>query len=115
MIKFANSDRPCLGEIYKEIESMCERIKTITDARDPSLYPLIEDNLHGRWNKLNTPLHCVAYALNPKWHNTEETMKRAPHEDREVMKGFWAAIKKIYGRGDETLVIRSQWNKFSCG
>ena len=31
------------------------------------------------------------------------------------MKGFWAAINFFYGRGDETSVIRSQWNKFSCG
>lgn len=97
VIKFVDSDKPCLGEIYEEIDSMCEIIKKITDAKDPSLYPLIEEKLHGRWNKLNTTLHCAAYALNPKWHNIQETNKRAPYEDRKVMKGFWVAIKKIYG------------------
>lgn len=97
VIKLADSNKPCLGEIYEEIDSMYERIKKIINAKDTSLYPLIEAKLHGKWNKLNTPLHCVVYALNPKWHNIQETNKRAPYEDREVMKGFWAAIKKIYG------------------
>lgn len=115
VIKFADLDKPCLGEIYEEIDSMCERIKKITDAKDPSLYSLIEEKLHGRSNKLNTPLHCAAHALNPKWHNIQETNKRAPYEDREVIKGFWVAIKKIYGRGEEASVMRSQWNKFSRG
>ena len=115
LIRFADSDKACLGEIYEAIDSMCEKVKTITDIKDPSLYPLIEEKLHGRWNKLNTPLHCAAYALNPKWHDIQVTGKRAPHQDREVMKGFWAAIKKIYGRGEDAAIIRSQWNKFSRG
>ncbi|XP_059078050.1 uncharacterized protein LOC131876626 [Cryptomeria japonica] len=88
VIKFADSDKACLGEVYEAIDSMCERVKKITDAKDISLYPLIEEKLHGRWNKLNTPLHCAAYALNPKWYDIEVTKKRAPHQDREVMKGF---------------------------
>ncbi|XP_059076405.1 uncharacterized protein LOC131078326 [Cryptomeria japonica] len=115
VIKFADSDKACLGEVYEAIDSMCERVKKITDAKDISLYPLIEAKLHGRWNKLNTPLHCAAYALNPKWYDIEVTKKRAPHQDREVMKGFWAAVKKIYGRGEEASVMRTQWNKFSRG
>ncbi|XP_059063854.1 uncharacterized protein LOC131856294 [Cryptomeria japonica] len=115
VIKFADSDKACLGEVYEAIDSMCERVKKITDAKDISLYPLIEEKLHGRWNKLNTPLHCATYALNPKWYDIEVTKKRAPHQDREVMKGFWAAVKKIYGRGEEASVMRTQWNKFSRG
>ncbi|KAH9298202.1 hypothetical protein KI387_029884, partial [Taxus chinensis] len=66
VIRFVDSDKPCLGEVYEEIDSMCERIRKITDSKDPSLYPLIKEKVHGRWNKLNTPLHCAAYALNPK-------------------------------------------------
>ncbi|XP_059067582.1 uncharacterized protein LOC131858371 [Cryptomeria japonica] len=79
VIKFADSDKVCLGEVYEAIDSMCERVKKIIDAKDISLYPLIEEKLHGRWNKLNTPLHCAAYALNPKWYDIEVTKKRAPH------------------------------------
>ncbi|XP_057816873.1 uncharacterized protein LOC131030158 [Cryptomeria japonica] len=63
VIRFANSNMTCLGEVYETIDSMCEQVKKIADAKDISLYPLIEEKLHGRWNKLNTPLRCVAYAL----------------------------------------------------
>lgn len=59
VIKFAYSNKPCLGEIYEEIDSLCQRNKIIKDVRDFYLYPLIEEKVHGRWNKLNTSLHCV--------------------------------------------------------
>lgn len=48
LIKFANSEKPRLGEVYEEIHSMCERVKKITNAKDLSLYPLTEEKLHGR-------------------------------------------------------------------
>ncbi|XP_059076869.1 uncharacterized protein LOC131075043 [Cryptomeria japonica] len=63
----------------------------------------------------NLTHHCVAYALNPKWYDIEVTKKRAPNQDREVMKGFWAAVKKIYGQGEDVSVLRTQWNNFSHG
>lgn len=88
VIRFADSNNTCLGEVYEAIDSICERVKKITDAKDISLYPLIEEKLHGRWNKHNTPLHCDAYALDPKWYDIEVKKKRVPHQDREVMKGF---------------------------
>ena len=34
VIRFADTNSSCLGEIYECIDSMCERIKTVTDARD---------------------------------------------------------------------------------
>ena len=68
---------------------------------------MIEEKLYGSWNKLNTSLHCIAYALNPKWHNTKETNTRSPYEDREVMKRFWVVVKEIYGQGDQALIKES--------
>ncbi|GLJ54493.1 hypothetical protein SUGI_1170430 [Cryptomeria japonica] len=40
--------------------------------------------------------------------------KRCFYMKIEVMKGFWAAIKKIYGQCEDASIIRTQWNKFSC-
>lgn len=45
---------------------------------------------------LTHPFIVLSMAINPKWYDTEMTKKRSPYEDREVMKGFWAAVKKIY-------------------
>lgn len=62
-----------------------------------------------------TPLHCATYALNPKWYDVQMANKRTPYEDGDVMKVFWAAIKKTYGRGEDASLLRSQWNNFSGG
>ncbi|XP_057825358.2 uncharacterized protein LOC131037296 [Cryptomeria japonica] len=48
VIRFADLDKACLGEVYEAIDSMRERVKKIINAKDISLYPLIEEKLHGR-------------------------------------------------------------------
>lgn len=34
MLRYANMDRPCLGEIYDRIDSMLERIKQIVNEKE---------------------------------------------------------------------------------
>eukprot|EP00253_Pinus_taeda_P035891 PITA_35891 len=114
MIRYADTDDPCLGEIYENMDSMCERIQTITDRKDPTLWPQLKEFIHGRWNKLNTPLHMAAYVVNPKWYDPT-TGRRPPSQDREVFKGFLNAVKKIYGNTEEASDIRSQFAQFSRG
>eukprot|EP01018_Ginkgo_biloba_P017457 Gb_05839 [translate_table: standard] len=106
VIRFVDIDSSCLGEIYECIDSMCERIKAITNARDTTLYPKLMDKIHGWWNKLNTPLHIEAYALNPKWYNNNVTKKRPHSKDREVTNGFFTAVTKIYGDSEEEKLIK---------
>ena len=66
MLHYVDIDGPCLGEIYENMDSS-ERIRSITDEKDPNLWAQLKNIIHGRWNKLNNPLHMVAYAVNPKW------------------------------------------------
>eukprot|EP01018_Ginkgo_biloba_P001699 Gb_24962 [translate_table: standard] len=115
VICFANSDSPCLEEMYERIDSMCERIKTVTDARDTTLYPKLMEKIHRQWNKLNTHLHMATYALNPKWYDSSMTKKRPPFEDCEVTKDFFTTVTKIYGDGEEATTIREQFAYFVCG
>lgn len=114
MIRYADTYAPCLGEIYENIDSMCERIQSITDRRDPTLWPQLQSFIHWRWNKLNTPLHMAAYAVNPKWYDST-TGRRLHSQDREVIKGFMTVVKKIYGSSEETSEIRSQFSQFARG
>lgn len=37
LIRYADSNCPCLGEIYESIDSMIKKIKSIIRQRDPSL------------------------------------------------------------------------------
>jgi hypothetical protein len=45
MIKFADSDRPIIGEVYEQMDSMLGQIKDIVEPRDINLYNYI----HVRW------------------------------------------------------------------
>ena len=38
MLRYANTDGPCLGENYENMDSMCEKIRSITDEKDPNLW-----------------------------------------------------------------------------
>ena len=100
MLRYADTDGPCLGEIYENMDSMCERIRSIVEVKDPNLWVQLETMIHGRWNKLNNPLHMAAYAVNPKWYDPS-TGRRPPSQDREVVKGFMATVKKMYGSTKE--------------
>ena len=66
MLRYADTDDPCLGEIYENMDSMCERIRSITYEKDPNLWAQLKNIIHGRWNKLNNPLHMEAFVVNSK-------------------------------------------------
>ena len=56
----------------------------------------------------------AAYAMNPKWYDPS-TGRRPPSQDREEVKGFMIAIKKIYGSTEEAPEIIGQFSQFSRG
>ena len=93
MLRYVDKNAPCLGQIYENMDSMCERIQSIIDRRDPTLWPQLQSFIHGRWNKLNSPLHMAAYAVNPKWYDPT-TGRRYPSQEREVVKGIMTTVKK---------------------
>eukprot|EP01018_Ginkgo_biloba_P039321 Gb_36401 [translate_table: standard] len=115
VIRYGDTDSPCLNEVYETLDSMCEQIRTIADRKDKELYKTLEEKIHKRWNLLNTPLHMATYVVNPKWYDTKKTRKRVPCSDVEVARGFMACIKKIYGGREEGVLIRRQFVKFVQG
>jgi hypothetical protein len=60
MIKFADSDRPIIGEVYEQMDSMLGQIKDIVEPKDVNLYNLIRVEVEKRWEMLNIPLHALA-------------------------------------------------------
>ena len=69
MIRFADTDKLVIGEVYEQMDTMLGEIKDIVNNRDPDLYNLIHDCVCERWKKLNLPLHCLAYILTPKYYS----------------------------------------------
>eukprot|EP01018_Ginkgo_biloba_P011493 Gb_23866 [translate_table: standard] len=99
VICYGDRDTPCLGEVFENLDSMCEQMK------DKELYKTLEKKIHKRWHRLNTLLHMATYAINPKWYDTEKTRKRAPFNDEELAHGLMACIKKIYGDKEARTLI----------
>ena len=91
MFRYADMDRPCLGEIYNGIDSMLEKIKRIVNEKEQELeetfYKQLQAIVIERWNKMTTSLHLLAYALMPKYYNTQYTNIQGrilPYRDLEV-------------------------------
>lgn len=73
MLRECDTDKPCLHLIYDMWDTMIERVKTAIYKKEgkrheePStFYDVVHEILVDRWNKNNTPLHCLAHSLNPR-------------------------------------------------
>nr|KAJ0218118.1 hypothetical protein LSAT_V11C300103780 [Lactuca sativa] len=99
-----------LGEI-KEVmmESMYE-----------SYFPQVEEIVLKRWEKMNIPLHCLGFALSPRFYNTHYLEKlapggirrKAPNLDKEVIQGVMQAFNRIAENKDEERLLREQFATF---
>jgi hypothetical protein len=95
MIKFSDSDRPIIGEVYEQMDTMLGLIKDIVEPKDVDLYNLIRVEVEKRWEMLNIPLHALAYVLTPKYYHISWLStpapgggtKKKPHQDPEVQAG----------------------------
>jgi hypothetical protein len=109
LLRFADIDKPILGEVYEGWDSMIESMRTIILQNESPEYgtpvviffTTIQDILISRWNKNCTPLHCLAHSLNPKYYNSEwlsgGTSRRfPPHMDHELSEGRKEAFRRIY-------------------
>jgi hypothetical protein len=95
MIKFSDSDRPIIGEVYEQMDSMLGLIKDIVEPKDVDMYNLIRVEVEKQWEILNIPLHALAYMLTPKYYHVSWLStptpgcgtKKKPHQDPEVQAG----------------------------
>jgi hypothetical protein len=79
LLRFADTDKAILGDVYEGWHSMIESVKTIVMENESleygtsteSLWSTIQDILLSRWDKNCTPLHCLAHSLNPKFYSQD--------------------------------------------
>jgi len=77
LLRFADTDQPILGEVCEGWDSMIESMRSIIlqsecpeyETSSEAFFTTIQDILVRRWDKNCTPLHCLAYSLNPKYYN----------------------------------------------
>ncbi|KAL5725279.1 hypothetical protein ACHQM5_008439 [Ranunculus cassubicifolius] len=73
MLRLADTDEPCLHLMYEMWDSMIEKVKRIIFRHEgrgvdetSSFYDVVHKILVDRWEKSNTPLHCLTHSLNPR-------------------------------------------------
>ncbi|KAI8535978.1 hypothetical protein RHMOL_Rhmol10G0218900 [Rhododendron molle] len=119
MLRFSNTDKPIIGEVYEQIDMMLGSIKDIL-FNDLVVCDLIHERVVARWDKMNIPLHCLGYVLVPKYYTNSwlsnpalgGVKRRKPHVDSEVQKGYLEAIEKMVVDRNEAAVIRLQISDF---
>jgi hypothetical protein len=120
MIRFADTDKPVIGEVYEQMDSMLGQIKDIVEQKDPILYDHIHEHVVKRWEHLNVPLHALAYVLTPKYYSPSWLAKpapgggvrRKPHTDPEVHLAYMTAIDKLVPDLEECDILRSELSKY---
>ena len=109
LLRFANTDKLILGEVYEGWDSMIESVKTVVLEHEcpeygttgDTLFGTIHDILISRWDKNCTPLHCLAHSLNPKyytneWLNCGPSRRFPPHIDGEISQGRKDAFRRLF-------------------
>ncbi|XP_074304319.1 uncharacterized protein LOC141639034 [Silene latifolia] len=121
MIKFSDGEGQKMGEVYEKMDCMIGEMKDIvnnnTHAGD---WDKMEDILVSRWEKMNIPLHCLGFALNPHFYDANYLKtpapgglpRRPPNADREVVNGVLKAFDKIGEDAAEKTLLRQQLSAF---
>jgi hypothetical protein len=112
-----------MGEIYERMDCMVGEIKDIMTKDDnphTDDFVEVESIIIGHWEKMNLPLHCLEYALCPKFYHQQyinapalgSTIRQAPNKNKEVMTNVLAAFARIVDSLREQQIFREQFNAF---
>jgi len=120
IIRFADTYKPMIGEVYDQMDNILGQIKDIVELKDSILYDHIHRHVVKRWEHLNVPLHALAYILTPKYYSPSWLAKpapggadrRKPHTDPEVQVGYMAAIDKLVPDEEECAMLHSELSKY---
>ena len=101
------------------MDRMLGQINDIVEQKDRVLYDLIHKHVVKRWDNLNVPLHVLAYVLTPKYyspfwldHLAARGVRKKPHTDPKVQKGYMQAIEKLVDDEEECSQLRLELRKY---
>ncbi|CAA0812071.1 Unknown protein [Striga hermonthica] len=84
-----------------------------------TFFDAIHEILEERWNKSNTPLHCLTHSLVPKcytdsWLKDGDGVQRlTPHEDQEVSMNRMKCFKRIFEDPNDLRKVCMEYGGFS--
>eukprot|EP00253_Pinus_taeda_P016332 PITA_16332 len=108
-LRIFDSDQPCLGDVFESMDQMREKIHDIMEDENSRIDKDTRNEVWElsltRWKMLHSPLHSIAFLLNPKWFH------KKPSSDVEVMQNWNTFISRCYDRQDRT-ALRFELGKY---
>ena len=109
-----------MGEVYERMDNMVGEIKDVMQNVYPPYFPEVEKIVLARWEKMTIPLHCLGFALTPRFYDKNYLSTKAPsgiprkppNEDKEVTNGVIDAFKRISKNEKETQMLRAEYARF---
>eukprot|EP01018_Ginkgo_biloba_P005359 Gb_11609 [translate_table: standard] len=98
------------------MDSMLEKIRLEEKDESETFYNEIQDIIVKRWNKMTTPLHILAYALNPRFYHEDILSipgRKAPNKDKEVSDGYNKVFRKLYPDAKIGCDVRMEFSEFA--
>lgn len=121
LIKFCDGEGQKMGEVYERMDNMLGEIKDAMEGgKHRDMYPVIQKIVEERWEKMNIPLHCLGFALTPRFYDPRYlsipapggTFRRPPNQDKEVICGVMQAFDKISEDPREAKLLREEYATF---
>lgn len=128
-LRVADSDSCVLHLVYDMWDTMIEDIKScifyqenedlLTGKSD--FFDVIQKIIVDRWNKSNTPLHCLAHSLVPKYYSekwlqggSHGVRRVAPNEDEEVSLNREICFRRIFDNSEDLKRVAKEYGAFAC-
>ena len=103
LISLCDKDGAIMGEIYEWMDNMLGEIKDVMRVHKYGDAHSDIEAIVLRWEKMNVPMHCLGFALSPRFYDTTYVntpapgggIRKRPNEDKEVVGGVIKAFEKI--------------------
>ncbi|KAG6523798.1 hypothetical protein ZIOFF_013685 [Zingiber officinale] len=121
MLRKADTDQPCVHLVSEWWDEMINKLRVSISkgahSEDSKFYEVVHNILVKQWNKSNTPLHCLAHSLNPRYYSHEwlqESPNRLPpHRVIEVSRERKKCIERYYSNSSERRSVNEEFASFS--
>ncbi|GAB2234752.1 hypothetical protein Drorol1_Dr00004017 [Drosera rotundifolia] len=121
LIRFADGEDSKMGEMYEKINNMFGQIKeTMAGSKFEYKWDRMEAIILVRWEKINIPIHVLAFAVTPHYYDPQYLAMLAPgglpckppNQDIEVAKKVMIVFGKIAETAEKARVYHEQFAHF---
>ncbi|KAL9671541.1 hypothetical protein QQ045_009110 [Rhodiola kirilowii] len=106
------------------IDVMIEKVKkviyeheNIDESETSTFYDVVHKILVARWAKSNTPLHCLAHSLNPRYYShewlTEDASRVPPHTYAEISMERRKCFERLFPNQGDYNKVMNEYANFS--